>query len=132
MQHKRFAVTKEWKPLPNEEPLVLVPCRVAPWSLFPLSTLVDAEPISPCRADSKAVIQNYYLTVTEIVLQWDGMKRQILSVADFFASVVSPTTYQTSWNNIFNFTDQPWTRTSEANRLMTDNTDGICGQSKQH
>ena len=87
MQHKRFAVTKEWKPLPNEEPLVLVPCRVAPWSLFPLSTLVDAEPISPCRADSKAVIQNYYLTVTEIVLQWDGMKWQILSVADFFASV---------------------------------------------
>ena len=84
-----------------------------------MSTLVDAEPISPCRADSKAVIQNYYLTVTEIVLQWDGMKRQILSVADFFASVVSPTTYQTSWNNIFNFTDQPWTRTSEANCLMT-------------
>ena len=119
MQHKRFAVTKEWKPLPKEEPLVLVPCGVAPWSLFPMATLVDAEPISPCRADSKAVIQNYYLTVTEIVLQWDGMKRQILSVADFFASVVSPTTYQTSWNNIFNFTDQPWTRTSEANRLMT-------------
>ena len=119
MMHKRFAVTKEWKPLPDEEPLVLVPSAVVPSSLFPISQLVDAEPISPCRADAKAVMHNLCQHVTEVVLQWEDMKRQILSVADFFASVVQPTTYQTSWNNIFNFTDQPWTRTTEANLLMT-------------
>ena len=96
MMHKRFAVTKEWKPLPDEEPLVLVPSAVVPSTLFPISQLVVAEPISPCRADAKAVMQNLCQHVTEVALQWEDMKRQILSVADFFASVVQPTTYQTS------------------------------------
>ena len=58
MLHKRFAVTKEWKPLQDEEPLVLVPSMFQLESL-PLKTLVDAEPMPPCRSDDKAVTRRF-------------------------------------------------------------------------